>query len=79
MDCIATAYAISKCYSSQTVEWNDFIEELKRRESLEKARAEARERARNRANEECVHYWEIPTFFFDFPMSLMLIFVHRFV
>ncbi|KAL7467423.1 hypothetical protein ACHAXS_007661 [Conticribra weissflogii] len=52
MDCIATAYAISKCYSSQTVEWNDFIEELKRRESLEKARAEARERARNRANEE---------------------------
>ena len=33
-------------------EWRDFIEELKRRETLEKARMEARERARTQANEE---------------------------
>ena len=33
-------------------EWNDFIQELKRRETLEKARHEARNRARRQANEE---------------------------
>ena len=33
-------------------EWNDFLQELKRRESLEKARHEARNRARRQANEE---------------------------
>jgi len=32
-------------------EWNDFIQELTRREALEKARSEARERARTQANE----------------------------
>jgi len=52
IDCIATADAISNNYSNQSIDWNDFIEELKRRESLEKARAEARERARSQANEE---------------------------
>lgn len=33
-------------------EWNDFIQELQRRETLEKARHEARNRARRQANEE---------------------------
>jgi len=33
-------------------EWTDFIRELKRRGALERARAEARDLARSRANEE---------------------------
>lgn len=33
-------------------EWNDFIQELKRRELVEKTRMEARDRARSQANEE---------------------------
>ena len=33
-------------------EWRDFIEELKRKETLEKARTEARDRARTQANDE---------------------------
>ena len=61
MDCIATAEEMlqkvqqrrSDVESSATVsEWRDFIEELKRRETLEKERVEARDRARNQANDE---------------------------
>jgi hypothetical protein len=33
-------------------EWSYFIEELKRKEGLEKARSEARDRARTQANDE---------------------------
>jgi len=33
-------------------EWNEFIQELKRREASEKARMEARDRARSQANDE---------------------------
>ena len=60
MDCIATAEGT---FSEQrnnmqhgnnvTIsEWNDFIQELKRREASEKARMEARDRARSQANDE---------------------------
>ena len=59
MDCIATAeqaFSLQQHRLRQSAtslrEWNDFIHELKRRESVEKARAEARDRARNQANEE---------------------------
>ncbi|KAL7483858.1 hypothetical protein ACHAW6_009504 [Cyclotella cf. meneghiniana] len=66
LDCIATAEDmmqkiqrrrgnVSNDATGQVVhvaEWRDFIEELKRRETLEKARMEARERARTQANEE---------------------------
>lgn len=38
--------------TATALEWTDFIEELKRRESLEKARMEARDRARSQANDE---------------------------
>ena len=64
MDCIATADIVShelqqrrqrsrnKDDMATILEWQDFIEELKRRENLEKARMEARDRARSQANEE---------------------------
>lgn len=64
LDCIATAeqalseqqkdaMAINSNNNNPTLEeWNDFIQELKRRESLEKARTEARDRARTQANEQ---------------------------
>lgn len=59
MDCIATAeQALSEQQKNTLMnnptleEWNDFIQELKRRESLEKARSEARDRARTQANEQ---------------------------
>ncbi|KAL7439479.1 hypothetical protein ACHAXM_007093 [Skeletonema potamos] len=61
-DCIATAeQALSEQQKDALInnnnnptleEWNDFIQELKRRESLEKARSEARDRARTHANEQ---------------------------
>ena len=38
--------------TTTTEEWNDFIQELKRRETVEKARLEARDRARSQANDE---------------------------
>lgn len=37
---------------ASSTEWTDFIQELKRREALEKARAEARHVARSQANDE---------------------------
>lgn len=40
------------CKVEDILEWKDFIQELKRRESIEKARIEARDRARTQANEE---------------------------
>ena len=64
MDCIATAEHVfteqqqgnnraRKSNQSATIsEWNEFIQELKRRETTEKARMEARDRARSQANEE---------------------------
>lgn len=59
MDCIATAeqsfQSGGMCRSSNVAtvpEWNEFIRELKRRESVEKARMEARDRARSQANDE---------------------------
>jgi hypothetical protein len=67
MDCIATAEEMlqqilhrrsnttdeSSTQQTATVEeWRSFIDELKRKEALEKARTEARERARTQANEE---------------------------
>ena len=63
MDCIATAEEIlqkvqqrrSDMENSASIsEWKDFIEELKRKETLEKERVEARDRARNQANDEWV-------------------------
>lgn len=33
-------------------EWNEFIQELKRREMIEKERMEERDRARSQANDE---------------------------
>ena len=58
LDCIATAeqtmaqHRVSSNSSPTLEEWNVFIQELKRRESLEKARTEARDRARTQANEQ---------------------------
>ena len=59
LNCIATAeQALSQQQKDTLInnptmeEWNDFIQELKRRESLEKARSEARDRARTQANEQ---------------------------
>lgn len=66
LDCIATAEDMMQKIQrrrgnvsndaqgqvANLAEWRDFIEELKRRETLEKARMEARERARTQANEE---------------------------
>jgi hypothetical protein len=64
LDCVATAeQALSQQQQQQqqqqkdslasTInEWSDFIQELKRRETLEKARHEAWNRARRQANEE---------------------------
>mmetsp|Transcript_510 Transcript_510/g.833 ORF Transcript_510/g.833 Transcript_510/m.833 type:complete len:341 (+) Transcript_510:192-1214(+) len=59
MDCIATAEQAlllqqenSRINNPTLEEWNDFIQELKRRESVEKARIEARDRARTQANEQ---------------------------
>mmetsp|Transcript_7580 Transcript_7580/g.11009 ORF Transcript_7580/g.11009 Transcript_7580/m.11009 type:complete len:339 (-) Transcript_7580:9-1025(-) len=59
MDCIATAEQAlleqqenSRINNPTLEEWNDFIQELKRRESVEKARTEARDRARTQANEQ---------------------------
>jgi hypothetical protein len=66
LDCIATAkqalsqqqkekesFIMNGSTSNPTLdEWNDFIQELTRREALEKARSEARERARTQANEQ---------------------------
>ncbi len=63
LDCVATAeQALSQQQQQKDTlanindppleEWNDFIQEIKRRETLEKARHEARNRARRQANEE---------------------------
>lgn len=68
MDCIATAEQVFTQQQQQRIrhqsssnnvnnmasisEWNEFIRELKRRETGEKARMEARDRARSQANEE---------------------------
>jgi hypothetical protein len=64
MDCIATAEEMlqniqhrqsnfENLESQATVdEWRDFIDGLKRKETLEKARIEARDRARTQANDE---------------------------
>jgi len=59
LDCIATAEQTfseirndNNTTTTTTEEWNDFIQELKRRETVEKARLEARDRARNQANDE---------------------------
>ena len=67
MDCIATAEHVfaeqhkqqhggriirNQHHATTMSEWNDFIQELKRRETTEKARIEARDRARSQANEE---------------------------
>ena len=61
IDCIASAEEmLQKVQQGRTNvecqatvhEWRDFIEELKRKEALEKARTEARDRARNQANDE---------------------------
>ena len=59
MDCIATAEEVLQQVRNRQMEslasvdeWGDFIEELKSKESLEKARMEARERARTQANDE---------------------------
>ncbi len=38
-------------------EWNDFIHELRRREGVEKAKMEARNRARSQANDEYVGHF----------------------
>eukprot|EP00970_Alexandrium_tamarense_P016749 scaffold7349_cov284-Alexandrium_tamarense.AAC.4 len=54
-DCIASAEHHLQQRSKSNHEhqrWRDFIEDLKQRETLEKARTEARERARTQANEE---------------------------
>ncbi|KAL7442332.1 hypothetical protein ACHAXH_006663, partial [Discostella pseudostelligera] len=59
LDCIATAQKVflelqqkQQWNPSQSAEWNDFIQELRRREGVEKARREARDRARSQANDE---------------------------
>lgn len=59
MDCIATAEEMLQKVQGRQIEsqasgdeWRDFIEELKRKEALEKARTEARDRARTQANDE---------------------------
>jgi hypothetical protein len=59
MDCIATAEEMLLKIQSRQIDsqesiddWNGFIEELKRKEALEKARIEARDRARTQANDE---------------------------
>ena len=60
LDCIATAEQTfseirndnNTATNTSTEEWNDFILELKRRETVEKARLEARDRARSQANDE---------------------------
>ena len=58
LDCIATAEQTfseirnDNNTATKTEEWNDFIQELKRRETVEKARLEARDRARSQANDE---------------------------
>ena len=65
MDCIATAEQIfseqsqrrannAKAGTATISEWNEFITALKRRETVEKARMEARDRVRNQANDEWV-------------------------
>ena len=61
IDCIASAEEMlqniqqrrtnNECQATVD-EWRVFIEELKRKEALEKARIEARDRARNHANDE---------------------------
>ena len=61
LDCIATAEQIFSEQSERRAdnaktatvsEWNEFITALKRREMIEKARIEARDRVRNQANDE---------------------------
>jgi hypothetical protein len=65
MDCIAAAeeefarrrrwQAAEELTSASTMivsEWTEFIQELKKRETLEKARSEARDLARSQANDE---------------------------
>jgi len=57
MDCIATAEETARNFcntkdQAMIDEWSYFIEELKRKEGLEKARSEARDRARTQANDE---------------------------
>jgi len=65
MDCIAAAeeefarrrrrQVAEESTSASTMivsEWTEFIQELKKREALEKARSEARDLARSQANDE---------------------------
>ena len=61
MDCIATAEQIFSEQSQRRAdnaktatvsEWNEFITALKRREMIEKAHIEARDRVRNQVNDE---------------------------
>ena len=63
MDCIAMAEQVftnirqlrlrsSDDDNDVAEEWNEFIQELKRREMVEKERMEERDRARSQANDE---------------------------
>ena len=63
MDCIAMAEQVftnirqfrlssSSDDDDDVAEWNEFIQELKRREMVEKERMEERDRARSQANDE---------------------------
>ena len=65
LDCIATAHKVflelqqeqqlqHQNGGATMAEWNDFIHELRRREGVEKAKMEARDRARSQANDEYV-------------------------
>ena len=47
-----TRQRVSRWGDASSLEWTDFIQELKRRETLEKARAEARQVARSQANDD---------------------------
>jgi hypothetical protein len=64
LDCIATAQKVFlELQQSQSdggaaiAEWNDFMHELRRREGVEKAKMEARDRARSQANDEYVCFF----------------------
>ena len=59
MDCISMAEQVFTnirqlrlSSEDDVAEWNEFIQELKRREMIEKERMEERDRARSQANDE---------------------------
>ena len=61
MDCISMAEQVftnirqlrlSSSDDDVVADWNEFIQELKRREMIEKERMEERDRARSQANDE---------------------------